>query len=71
MPLDSLRLFRALLEPRPQGPAHSLLVIAEESMIAVDALKMTLDDLQEVYAALQALVDGNNAQPSSYEENQS
>lgn len=40
-------------------------------MIAVDALKMTLDDLQEVYAALQALVDGNNAQPSSYEENQS
>jgi hypothetical protein len=68
MPLDPSRLIRALLEPDASGLAHRLLVISEESMIAVDALKMTLYDLQEVHAELQARVDAINAHPSNYEE---
>jgi hypothetical protein len=66
---DSSRLFRSLLEPCPNELTHSLLVISEEGLIAVDALKMTLGDLQDVRAKLQELVDEINAQPSSDEEN--
>jgi hypothetical protein len=69
MPTESSRYVQALLQPCPNQLTHSLLVSAEESLMAVDALKMTLTDLQEVHAKLQELVDGINTHPSDHEEN--
>jgi hypothetical protein len=56
MPDDFCSRVNALLESNPDGLTHSLLVSAEESLIAVDTLRMTLADLQEVYAKLEELV---------------
>ncbi|CAN7617095.1 hypothetical protein [Rhizobium sp. LjRoot254] len=59
MSTDCSRLFRALLEPHPEKPTRGFLVIPEENLIAVETLRMTLDDQQKV----QALAEEVSAQP--------
>lgn len=64
MPPASSSHFRALLEPQPNEPAYSLLVISENSLLAVEALKATLDELRQAHATLRGLLDFISAQPS-------